>query len=218
MDPRFSSRHRPDRGRRGERGSTGQLLQALQNCRDAFPRAHLVSAQFQFRIQRRFVRRGDSGEVFDFSGACFGIKPFRVALLAHFHRHVEVDLDEFSLRSDVPREVAVGTVRGNEGGDANETRFGKESGYLANAADVFFAVSRRKAEVRAKAMAHVVAVEHESVFALGKQIAFELDGDCGLARGAQSGEPHDAAGMAVLTGALLGSDFAPRPSDVFAFV
>ena len=87
----------------------------------------------------------------------------------------------WSLGHNFAHQFAVRAVRRNERGDADHAGIGEELGHFADAADVFRAVLRRKAQVRAEPMADVVAIEDIDVPAEVEQFAFEFGGDGGFA-------------------------------------
>src|SRR5258706_11037438 len=64
-------------------------LEEVQNLRHRFRHAEQVRAQFDFRIDGRFVGSGNPGELLDLIGAGLGIKALGLALLADFARRVD---------------------------------------------------------------------------------------------------------------------------------
>ena len=56
-------------------------------------------------------------------------------------------------------DVTIFAIRGDEAGHGDEAGIGKEFGHFAYAADILFAVFRRKAQILVQAVAHVVTVK-----------------------------------------------------------
>ena len=69
----------------------------------------------------------------------------------------------------------------------------------------------RKTQVRTKAVAHVVAVQHIDVPAQVEEFALQIDGDGGFAGSGKPGQPDDAAGVAVAHGCAARGDLAVAP-------
>src|ERR1035438_6659214 len=105
--------------------------------------------------------------------ARLGVESLGVAQLADLQRHVQIDLDKLARRQAAANRFAVLAVRGDEGGNADHPRVGKELGHLADAPDVLATVLRREAQVVAQAVAHVVAVEHIGQLAALEQLALQ---------------------------------------------
>src|SRR5713226_617420 len=193
-------------------------LQVVEDFGDRLGDRQLVGRQLDVRPEGRFVRRGNPGEFLDLVGAGFRVQAFGVALLADFDRRVHIDFDEFARRYHRAHQVAVRAVGRNERGDDDDARVGEQFGQFADATDVFLAVFGRETEVGTKAVPNVVAVEHISVPAQIEQFALQLDGNGGLARTGQAGEPDDAAAVAVAGGALPRGDLPVTPINVMALV
>ena len=86
-----------------------------------------------------------------------------------------------------------------------------------DAPDVLLAVFGGEAQIGAKPVAHVVAVQHIDMLAEIKQLALQVGGDGGFARSRQAGQPDDAAVMAVARGALAGGHFARLQKMLWLF-
>ena len=96
--------------------------------------------RLDIRFKRRFVGCGDAGEVFDLLGPGFGVEPLGIAFLANLQWRINKHLDKASLRHNLPGQVAVGPVRRDERGDANDASIGKQSGHVPYAANVLCAI------------------------------------------------------------------------------
>ena len=88
-------------------------------------------------ILRRLVRRADARELLDLTRARFLVQTLGIALLGLLHGDVDEDLNEGQRRVGVlgvgvelARELAVGFVGGNEGGQGDGRRIGEELGDL----------------------------------------------------------------------------------------
>ena len=99
---------------------------------------------------------------------------------------------------EFPREIPVGAVRRDERRDGDGGAVGEQFGDFGDAADVFFAVFGREAEVLVEAEADVVAVEAVGgeVERLAEKSLFEGDGDGGFTRGGEAGQPDGEALLA----------------------
>ena len=159
----------------------------------------------QLRAGRRFVGRGDAGELLDLAGAGPLVQALGVAPLAGLEIGLDVDLVK-SAPGRAPGPVAVGLIGRDERGDADEAGIGEQRRHLADAADVLGPVVGRKAEVGVQAPAHVVAVQHVDVIALLEQALLHLHGQRRLAGPGQAGEPEHPAPVAVALGAAAGRD------------
>ena len=78
----------------------------------------------------------------------------------------------------------------DEGGDADQARVVQRLGDLGRAAEVFGTFFRRKAEVAADTETHVLTVEHDALLASVKQLLFQIECKCRLARTAQAGDQY----------------------------
>ena len=86
-----------------------------------------------------------------------------------------------------------------------------------DAANVFHAIFRRKAQVGIQAVPDVVAIEHIGVHAAAEEFGFEPARDGRFARAGKTRQPDDGAAVAVLGRARLRGDRAFAPEDVFTF-
>ena len=121
------------------------FVQVLNNASNRFRHGQLVGGQFDLRVKRRFVGRGNAGEILDLIGPRLGVKALGIALFADLQRRVDDRLRRTCPpASDLPHHVAVRAVGRNERRDANERRIGKQSGRFADAPDVLLAVAGEK--------------------------------------------------------------------------
>lgn len=104
-----------------------------------------------------------------------------------------------------------------EAGDATAAKVLLGGTYLSYPPDVLFPVLWREAEVLVQAEADVVAVQSVARQALLEEMLLEGDGDCGLSRGGEAGEPDGAALLLAELTALLAGE-ACVPCDVAGFM
>jgi len=162
------------------------------------------------RLQGLLIRRANPRELGDLALSRLLVQALWIPLLRDINRHVNPYLDERhallaagALRLvQLPRQVAVRTVRADEARDSDGARIGEEFGHLGDAADVLLAVLGREAEVLVEAEADVVAVEAVGIEVDGtaEERLFEGDGDGGFATGAEPREPDRQALLAAERG------------------
>jgi hypothetical protein len=114
-----------------------------------------------------------------------------------------VHLDEFAGRHQIPRQLAIGAKRRDEGRHHDQSGIDEQLRHLGDAADVFHPIGIAEAEIAVEPMAHVVAVEQIGVAAAGVERAFERIGQRRFAGPTQTGKP-DHAGPLVLQLCTLG--------------
>lgn len=85
--------------------------------------------------------------------------------------------------------------------------------YLSNPADVLFSVLRRESEVLVQTKSHIVAVESVGLQTKVEEVLLEGNGNGGLARSREPGEP-DSAALLLAEIAALGASEAGVPGDV----
>lgn len=156
-------------------------------------------------LQGLLVRRTDARELGDLALASLLVQALGVALLGLLDRDVDPDLDEGNAGLaagslglvQLTCQVAVRSVGRDEAGDGDSGAVGEELGDLGDAADVLLAVLGAEAKVLVEAEADVVAVETVGVQVdrFTKKRLFERDGNGGLARGGEAGEPDGQAGL-----------------------
>jgi hypothetical protein len=129
-----------------------------------------------------------------------------------------VDLDEVAALHEGAHLIAVGAVRGDEGGDRHRAGVGEQLGDLADAADVLGAVLRGEAQVLVEPVADVVAVEDVGAHAALAEPLLEIDRDGRLARAGKARQPDRAALVAVQLLAVLARHRALVPDDVGRFL
>lgn len=117
------------------------------------------SVQMDFRIDRCFIGRVETGEILDLSGLGLGVKALRVAPHAFVDRRVNEDLDEFALRHQAPHHLALGVIGRDERANDDQTGLGQQLRYFAGAADILDPVGLGEAEVAVEAVTDVVAVQ-----------------------------------------------------------
>ena len=128
-----------------------------------------------------FIGGIDTGEAFNFSSAGFFIEPLGITLFADFQRCVDENLNKLPVGHQLPDEIAVGLVRGDESRAGNETGIGKQFGHLSNSADVFGPVLRRKTKVLVEPHPDIVSVEEIGVFPYLMQLVVDRIGNGALA-------------------------------------
>lgn len=88
----------------------------------------------------RLIRRTDAGKLFNLSGASFLVQTLGIALLGLFDRNIDKDFDKrqwgidvFGVGVEVPGELSVGFVGGDEGGEGDGGAVREEFGDLVAA-------------------------------------------------------------------------------------
>ena len=115
-----------------------------------------------------FIGIGDAGELFENSGAGFGIKTFAVALLAGLDRRGDVHQDESAHRIDQGAHVLAGCIVGGDGSaDGDASVLGDLRGDVPDAADVDVAMLFGEAQFGRKMLAHQIAIEQRDRAAAG---------------------------------------------------
>lgn len=202
------------------------LVEPLCDLSNALLDGVLVRLDGDLGVGRLLVGGGDAGEVLDLAGPGLLVQALGVALLGDLDGDVDEDLDKGNglvvaalgrgLGVQLAGEVAVGAVRGNEGGDGDGGGVGEELGYLADAADVLVAVLLGEAQVLVEAEADVVAVEAVGRHAEVQQVLLEGRGHGRLARGREARQPDGQAALLAERVALLARE-GGVPGDVAAF-
>ena len=85
--------------------------------------------------------------------------------------------------------------------------------YLSNPANVLFSILGRETEVLVQAESHIVAVESVGLETKVEKMLLEGNGDRGLARSRETGEP-DGATLLLAKVAAFGASEACVPGDV----
>ena len=166
-----------------------------------------------------FVRRTDSSKLLDLTRSSLLVQTLGVAPLGLLHRHVDEYLDEgewgvvaLDFGVEVARDLAVGFVRRDEGGQCDGCGVGEEFGdlgmslstiassqdqdevpYLSNPPNVLFPVFGRETQVLVQTKANIVAVQSVCRKAQLEEMLLESDRNRRLSRSRQTGEPDGAA-------------------------
>lgn len=163
-------------------------------------------------LLRRLVGSGDTSELLNDTLTSLLVQALRITLLGNLNGDINVHLNEgetgaLAGRGDFVQlagSVTVLAVRRDERGNGDGARVGEQLGDLCDAADVLVAVGFAEAKVLVQAEADVVAVQTVGVHAaVVEQLALEFDGNGGLARGGETGQP-DRQTLLVAQGAALG--------------
>ena len=150
-------------------------------------------------LLRLFIRRTDTGEFRNLTLPSQLIKTLGVTLLGNRNGDINEDLNEgqtsLLARSgdlmQLARGITVCTVGRDERCDGDGGAVGEELGDLCDATDILGAVLLAEAEILIKPEANVVTVETIGVDApVSEELVLELDGNGGLARGGETGEPN----------------------------
>lgn len=113
------------------------------------------------------------------------------------------------------RRVAVHPVRRDKRGDGDGGAVREELRDLRDATDVLVAVLLAEAEVLVQTEADVVAVQAVGGdAAVAEELVLQLDGDGGLARGGEAGEPDGEAALVAQGAALVAGEGAGVVGDV----
>lgn len=128
------------------------LRKVLDNNRDGALDIDLVGLDVDLRLGGGLVRRRDTGELLDLAGTRLGVETLGVALLDDVEGRVDEHLDEGErgvvLGVQGAREVAVGSVGRDEGGEGERGGGGEEERDLADAADLELVELELRAERR----------------------------------------------------------------------
>jgi hypothetical protein len=168
----------------------------------------------QFRLERSFIRIVDARETLQFPGASFFVQSLGIAGFANVERRIDENFDEIAGRQCGARMIAIDAIGADESSASNDAGVAEELRHRADAADVFLTVLRGETEAEplgeflavafleharpgVQAVADVVAVENEAPHTAGVKFVIDQIGDGAFSAGAQSGEPENAAGMAV---------------------
>lgn len=153
------------------------MCKVIQKERDAFAYGRDRRVDHDVPCVGWLEGRRHSRTVLDLPGSRARIRPYRIPPLANVDRCAQIYLNEwhaepFALH-DPPCPSAIEPIGRNECGDGDEPCFGEESRRFGHTTDVFSAVLRRAAEIRAEAEPNVIAVKYERLFALIEQLALE---------------------------------------------
>jgi len=145
----------------------------------------------QLGIERRLVRRRNSCKLFDFTGSCLFIKPFRVALFHNVEGRIDEDFNkvETGVLVDLANKRAIIAIGRDERGQRYTRSVRKQARDLADSADVFVAGLLIKSEIFIQAETDVVPVQSVREFAQMEQMLLESACDRGLAAGAEPSQP-----------------------------
>ena len=160
-----------------------------------------------------FVGSGNPREFRNFPGSGLFVQPFGVALFTDSQIRGHVDLVE-QVAGAGPHAVSVRPIGGNERGGDDKPGMGQGLRQFADASNVFLPVIGRKAQVGAKSVANIVAVQHEDLLAAPEQGLLQPQRQGRFSRTGQACEPQDAAFMAVRGPALRHVDAVFDPQDV----
>jgi hypothetical protein len=111
------------------------LSEPIDDLEDALLDRVLVSLDGDLRVVRLLIGSRDAGEVLDLAGTGLFVETLGITLLGDLEGHVDVDLDErqgvvitlgTGLFVKLAGKIAVGPVGGDERGDGDGGRVGKE--------------------------------------------------------------------------------------------
>lgn len=184
------------------------LIEPLDDLGDTLLDRVLVSLDSDFGLLRLLVRCRNASEILDLTSAGLLVKALGVALLGDFEGHIDVDLNEgnglvatlSSLLVQLTGDLAIRSVGGDEGGDSDGGRIGKELSNLGDTANVLVSVGLGKTKVLVEAEADVVAIETVGGDAQVEEVLLKSSGDGGLARGRETRQPD---GETALTAGLV---------------
>src|SRR5262245_60256141 len=149
----------------------------------------LAGVELELGILGRLVERIDTGEIGDEAGAGLAVEPLGIALLAHFKRRIDIDLDELSLLEQIPRHAPLGAERRDERDHDDKASIDEQSRRFGHAADILHPVGVGEAEILVETVADIVAVEHISVAPHGVEPPLKRISDGRLPSTGEAGEP-----------------------------
>lgn len=117
------------------------------------------------------------------------VQAFDVALFADVERAIAMYFNEIAMRHDLPSQFAFGTKRRDEGAQGDATGFQHQFGDFSDAADILLPVLIAKAQVAAKTVPYIVAIEHESSASQLMQAFFDRMCQGRFAGSGQTGKP-----------------------------
>src|SRR5437763_958308 len=177
-----------------------------------------MSLHHDLRIDWRFIRRVDAGELADLPCPRLFVKIFRIPFFTDCERRFDKDLDEFGITFHRNRAspLPIGPVRRNEGSDDDVAGVSHQLRYFAHPPNIFDAVIRREPEIGIQTMSDVVAIQNVGMHCSNEKFALERLRDGGFSRSGKASQPDDSATMSVLGGARLRVDFPFAPENVLA--
>lgn len=155
----------------------------VENGLSAFVDTKLVCIDLDFGRGWGLIRIVNASEVLNLALTSLLIQALGVTLLGDLKRDIDMNLHErnASLLMDLAGYLAIGDIRGDEGGGGDDTNVSCKFGYLGDAANVLLAIVGTEAEVAVETEANVVTVETVDEVALLEHLLLEGDGDCGFA-------------------------------------
>lgn len=179
---------------------------------------HLIGPDVDFGVCGRLVGCRDTCKVLDLTRPRLFVQALGVPLLDDGERRVDEDLDEGDgggvFFVQLPGELSVRDVWGDEGREGDGGGEGKEEGDLADSSNVFHSRRLVKSEVLVETESDVITVQPVSMEFFMEQVLFKRSRDGGLAGSAQTGEPDGAALLAEKGISLVLGDSSGVKGDV----